>query len=1548
MNQEFLKAKTSAGKKFAAASARHFEEEEKRKAQEMFQIEMQNRINSGELNQDGSEKEGPSNMWEHLASFGKDFGASMQQAGGSFLDALVQGGQLVEQLGNESNPFINQTERSKKVKSTDARSGAVRDEIGRMKDIKGDNIDNRRTDEAAKRIASGDINARDLASLAGRAIGDATTATMFLNPVSTVGRSAVATSAGSRVAGLGIKQVAKEGLAFGAVDATAAGLDTFGATGDVGESLSNAWKAGLMSASAQVGLNVGAKVIGDAAGGTVRKISGNSKDTIGAATKLIKNLPEEALATPGLVDKINSLAESSSNVGVFRTELSKFMKATDEIPTGPTSAKSAASRAAGKRVSELDADIKRLQDGEDDSVFKYTDSDGTDVTESIRGIEDDIRRKQSELRDLEQQAKGVNLNTGKVDAPEGVDPSTYTGDATGRAKADEAASAIREEIQELATNLEKAFTMEGGVSRTIDTDLAKTRMKELSSERTDAIKERDRTDTNLSAEDVKRIADEIDSGVVPDEFIATRPPASNAEEAAKRSLEIDTSDSLGIQEAFSINRSLRADAEERLSRLMTQDDYFRAKAQLDADYKMREATMKDLPGPDKVRQTAEMDAEYAANVSDLEMRFEADSPRAAELEQAISIADQIDGNILDEWNSMEASNPSAFGVVDTDGLQAYRESLDVALADRRLDGSPNNVDAVENENIVETKTGNKTTTSGVKKDLDADEKLGTAANTIMADALTSGNTNSINLIDYNMKAPRTWIKRWGTAGKEILRATDEAIAATNKFNGDIQARSRKNDWGLSFKKKYMDDVVDFLDSGKEIKQRQFETDAHFGRRLQSANDIKKWLQETGRKLGLPEDVVMRDYLPHIIERKTGLKMDRIAADLEMLRVGKNANGKKLTDAQTAKLMKGLSAVDQQTRVMIASKQLYKYDAGILKPRKGADGWSRDLPQIISEYGRQATNELYMKPALDKMSGPMAVLEKAQIKALDDFVRVWKGEPITRLDEQLDSTKVPGTGVSISQITGGARRLQNVALMGGSARTVALQVFGVANIAAESTNMAEFMQSGLRAMASNKRGSKLKEEFYAEGGMHNSFSGYLKGETGLTGKFNKTEKIMYAGIQFVDENMRLWAYDMGKHEYARGLGKSLNDLTPDELAQAKKFGIEKAESTQFNTSVLDVPLGQTTGVGKMLTQIQQFNIKQADYNFKLFVGSDKSMFVRSEDGSMKFSKKGAKRLLRSLTAHAIMIAGLTSAGAAVFGEEYEKFVNVLGLDWDDAIPFGDQAKSVYEIMTGKADASISFSTPLLSALLGSDKGMGAIDFAKAGYNYAAGNIDDEEFGATMSKLPKFLVRNFAPGGTQAVRTYEGNETRVAGESKNSQGSTRFLMNNKNGWNVMKGLIGGQYATDEGQQWLRNGMNTIDKKHKIELPDGSKVPVSEYARNHLSTAEQAQWIEYYQTKQNAEKQLKKVGQSRTDVTNDIRKKLQSGAITRQQAMRDAEKWNNMVLNLYSPYLSGNQGIPPRLSDDLLNKTLIDVNKMRDTAPSMSATRQQMLQSYYDQEN
>lgn len=212
-----------------------------------------------------SPQQKPKNVIDDLVGIGKDIGSSLQQGVGSVVDVALQGGAVLGTFADDVNPSLSKQQKDAALQSRLKNTEILRKVVHSQKDISGNTIDGTsRADEAGANIARGNFSGQDVATVAGAGLNTGLAATAFINPASGAMRA---------IGGNTLKNAAiasgKEALLYGGVGGTATGLDEYGRTGNIEESL----KAGALGAATSGALQFGLGIGGHAAGKGIKYLS---------------------------------------------------------------------------------------------------------------------------------------------------------------------------------------------------------------------------------------------------------------------------------------------------------------------------------------------------------------------------------------------------------------------------------------------------------------------------------------------------------------------------------------------------------------------------------------------------------------------------------------------------------------------------------------------------------------------------------------------------------------------------------------------------------------------------------------------------------------------------------------------------------------------------------------------------------------------------------------------------------------------------------------------------------------------------------------------------------------------------------------------------------------------------------------------------------------------------------------------------------------------------------------------------------------------------
>jgi len=257
-----------------------------------------------------------SRLGKNLGDLGKTLGAGFQQTGGAIADVALQGGALLGSAGALSNPFKNNEQKLKQSNQQLANTDSLRKLLQTGKDIEGKAIvGTSDVDENATRIATGRGNAQDVAAVLGKGLEVANGVTMFANPL-------------NLAKGAPVKEILKRGVAdaglFGATGGSQAGLQTFGQTGDLGESLSAGAKGAALSGLTAGALDIAAPLTG----AIVRGASKTPKAVVNTVNEARPSvIASKDPRVTGFDDQYSQLAQQFDTIAdpVARREVSKAM-----------------------------------------------------------------------------------------------------------------------------------------------------------------------------------------------------------------------------------------------------------------------------------------------------------------------------------------------------------------------------------------------------------------------------------------------------------------------------------------------------------------------------------------------------------------------------------------------------------------------------------------------------------------------------------------------------------------------------------------------------------------------------------------------------------------------------------------------------------------------------------------------------------------------------------------------------------------------------------------------------------------------------------------------------------------------------------------------------------------------------------------------------------------------------------------------------------------------------------------------------------------------
>lgn len=1112
---------------------------------------------------------------------------------------------------------------------------------------------------------------------------------------------------------------------------------------------------------------------------------------------------------------------------------------------------------AGYRdVDTIQDDLRRVQNGEDESLFRYADSQGNDVTSQIADFDREIGARKAAIRDLRQQTDVTN-------PPEGVDPSTYTGDAMSRANAAEGIAKLEDEIATLTAQQEQAFQSLGGVQRTIDTDAARARFGELREELNasqsyqDNLSDGFATRNNINADDARVELDNINNGSTPDNLrVDTLAPQTIEEVALLDSMPTN------IKEIATTMQAQKIELQAQRSALMAEDNAELALASADADYFARKADIDNMSPARQEIELPKLEEENLARVAEIEEAKINDADAVAALDEQIFDLSLREAEVLTDVEMAIRDNPGLFRESDPVAVQSRTERLERTISDD---------DYIKKTNPNQSETTN-VLVDAVERDGNIDYNNPAVAKAANDDvgittSIAEGNSKSPG-IGTLLTGPLEYIKNFGPAGREVSETMTDAMQDKLRHIGVATLRFKEWDKALDGKAS-RERVFKSLD-GEDVGLNETETLVR--------NEIREYYNDMADALGIPKENRIGNYINHIFKDQYGKDADEIGKSMLMLKNGIDENGKKLSKRQLYAIKNELdSRVDPQTLAYVRQNNAWKVENGFLKKRSGQEGYERDLLNALMTYETAAANKIFLEPAMKKSMQSARAFNKEQGEYLTKWFDKINRNERTSLENTVNSVLDPlfKTSGSMGKAMRGWRRVSSLGTMGGSI-TTALKTFqdSAKNFGEFSTR--DFMGASAQAMKALKPGSATYNELVRSGVLQDTaidlFSGRLGGR-----HLTKAENALWTGLRTADRYNRAVSYYAGKNRYLQKAAKEGKDVNnPKVLELAEKEGLRMSDKINFRFSDETMPPAWNNEIGKSAIHIQTFNMQQANYMKNMLKGEDpSSLFVRVPGtDNYKLSPKGAWAVTKTI--------GATAAFFATIG-------TAIGMSKEELVPFWS------DVSDGNMPQS-----PLMGLLIGKD--------GQPGLTTLMGDAKDKDWDKLKENSTKFgskLGWMLVPGGSQIRRTKGGLEAAEKGYSEVGSGKNKgnvAFMQSQDPTDKLRAALFGKYSTKEGQDYIKGGFPSLSSK---EMALGDKERGVNF--KDISRENQDMYYQFYTA-------AKKVTGE-----EDARKKVTelSKASKHNAAARIAEEYNQQALATLKEQLSGAQ-----LSDDILEQIQKDI--------------------------
>lgn len=399
--------------------------------------------------------------------------------------------------------------------------------------------------------------------------------------------------------------------------------------------------------------------------------------------------------------------------------------------------------------------------------------------------------------------------------------------------------------------------------------------------------------------------------------------------------------------------------------------------------------------------------------------------------------------------------------------------------------------------------------------------------------------SKVNALDY-LRTPDRVLAKIGF-GKEAKMLRTGYDAYSKEISKNIQ---KIRAWEKEVPKDSAKTIFQYLD-GKAVQLSE--------KQLQVAGEIKTWLAEWAKRLNLPADKTITNYITHIFDKELIAK----EFDEDLAKI--------ITDKIPGSV----------------------YDPFLLR-RLGAKGYKENVWEALDAYVKRGTRKVNMDPALDAIQAKagnsleMSNIEVSQWKYLQSKIAGINMRP-TELDNLIDNTVKSVVGYKYGQrpityLTSLLRRMTYRGMLGlnpGSALrnlSQGINTYAVLGEKYTTIGYAKLFSTGAR------------KELTDEGIMASSFiEDRILSSTKR--KIQAVDKGLFSFFQGAEYVNRGAAY-FGAKSKALAEGKSLQEA----IEYAKSI----VRKTQFAFDPVDIPVAMQSDIVKTFSQFLNYSVKQTEF------------------------------------------------------------------------------------------------------------------------------------------------------------------------------------------------------------------------------------------------------------------------------------------------------------------------------------------------------------------
>lgn len=882
--------------------------------------------------------------------------------------------------------------------------------------------------------------------------------------------------------------------------------------------------------------------------------------------------------------------------------------------------------------------------------------------------------------------------------------------------------------------------------------------------------------------------------------------------------------------------------EKRLEGLMTDTKAKEVYSKLDSGYRARTSEIMDMPPQRQEIELEKLEQKYGEQIEQIDAKRAADESEALEYQNILEHLTSKEAEMVGDINKAMDENPDMFQTVDPEEALARVSTLESNLEQAKRFNGPDGIVKDVADSPSPLKTFEDTPEAPQAFKTKAVSEIEAMPNT-EAVRKNFRHLGSLTEATASILSPSKWLEKMGLRNETIDMHTP-VVQATAKL-------TRANDADIKVLQKISEmipdnvegqrQIVDFIE-GKRQTLTAF-TDREVAGQIQ---DFLKSKRVDLKKMGFE---TLDDYFPHVFDAK-----------------------------------------NKDTIRLFDPKATGEVSFGNLKSRlTGAEDYSTDIMKVLTDYTQGVNRKMILEPAIKPLADirKQVDLSEGEAKLLDRYVKQLLSQDMSSTGKNFNKVadaafSKMGLGDKVGsnhygKALGTQRLVAAVGTMGLNPGTALRNMTQVVNTVTKlgPIDAAVGTIKGTKMLATEAGRAEL-----TRAGILNSNVGRSEfmslARPGMASKaggaVDKATNGIMSLIEAGEVSMRSQAYAGAKHKALKA-GLSVK--------QAEQAGIRAVVDTQFLTTAVDMPL-KFNGQGvRSLAQFATFSAKQAE-----FLKESGIKVFKNSKGEWQFNEK--------------QLAGILSGAVTAYAAT-EVLKPLMGFREEEWVPFYDQ---IAPYAFGDEDASGgAYRSPLVNLIAGDGKSKGGLlgllsDARKGDF---LENEDGDNAGAV--KLWEDFWTQLVPAGTQMKKTYEGEKTTRMGESRKN-GKIRF-MQDTDPFSKTKANIFGQYSTDAGKDWIKEGFPSLSESQTNKVDQQS------------SPETKRKYADFYVARKKAD--------GRQDAYSSAKEAVQEGDFNK--AARVAQEYNSKVDEAMQEYWAQHEDMPEDLQDELLSSIYINIKTIKE---------------------